>query len=64
MTFNGDRKVPDEWKKAIIIPLHKGKGNRDECNNYSGISLLSVPRKVHVRVLTERLMEVIEEMVS
>ena len=27
--MHGDRKVPDEWKKAIIVlPLHKGKGSK------------------------------------
>ena len=36
-------KVPEDWRKAIIVPLYKGKGNREECNNYRGISLLSVP---------------------
>ena len=26
--------VPDEWKKAIIVPLDKGKRSKDEFNNY------------------------------
>ena len=29
--FNGcwkDRRVPEEWKKACIVPLYKGKGDR------------------------------------
>ncbi len=38
--------VPDDWKKAIIAPLYKGKGSRSECGSYRGISLLSVPGKV------------------
>ncbi len=56
-------KVPDKWKKAVIVPLHKGKG-KDECNNYRGISLLSVPGKIYGRILTERLMQVTEKKVS
>ncbi len=44
--------VPDDWKKAIIVPLYKGKGSRSECGNYRGISLLSVPGKVYGRILT------------
>ncbi len=43
---------------------YKGKGGRSECSNYRGISLLSVPGKVYGRILTERLMEVTEGMVS
>ncbi len=27
--------VPDDWKKAIIVPLYKGKG-RGECSSYRG----------------------------
>ena len=56
-----DREVPDERRKAIIIVLHKGK---DKCNNYRGISLLSVPRKLYGRVLTGRLMKVNEGKLS
>ncbi len=56
--------VPDDWKKAIIVPLYKGKGSKSECSCYRGISLLSVPGKVYGRILTERLMEVTEGKVS
>ena len=58
------REVPDEWKKAFIVPLHKSKGSKDECNNYRGINLYNVPGKVYGRVLMERLMEVTEGKVS
>ena len=30
-----------DWRDAIIVPVHK-KGNRLECTNYRGISLMSV----------------------
>ncbi len=59
---NGE--VPDDWMKTIIVPLYKGKGSRSECGSYRGISLLSVPGKVYGRILTERLMEVMEGNVS
>ncbi len=68
MTWHGDSwrlgEVPDECKKAVIVPLHKGKGYKDECNNYRAISLLSVPGKVYGGILTERLMQVTEKKVS
>jgi hypothetical protein len=33
--------LPDQWKEPIIIiPVHK-KGDKTDCNNYRGISLLS-----------------------
>ncbi len=56
--------VPDDWKKAITVPLYKSKGSRGECSSYRGISLLSVPGKVYGRILTERLKEVTEGIVS
>ena len=36
--------VPADWQKALIIPIHK-KGNRTQCKNYCGISVLSIPGK-------------------
>ncbi len=56
--------MPDEWKKAVIVQLHKGKGNKDECNNNRCISLLSVPGKIYGRILTERSMQITEKIVS
>lgn len=34
--------VPKDWVSACIAPLYKGKGDKHECSNYTGISLLSV----------------------
>jgi hypothetical protein len=31
--------LPDQWKESIIVPVHK-KGDKTDCNNYCGISLL------------------------
>ena len=36
--------VPADWQKALIITIHK-KGNRTQCKNYCGISVLSIPGK-------------------
>ena len=39
--------VPEDWRSAVIISLYKGKGERAECKNYIGISLLSVVGKIY-----------------
>ena len=37
--------IPSEWLDHLIVPLHK-EGSQSECDNYHGIALLSIPRKV------------------
>ncbi len=54
----------EDWRKAIIVPLYKGKGKREECNNYRGISLLSVPGKICGRILNERMMKITDKSVG
>ena len=38
----------EDWMSAVIVPLYRAKGERTECNNYRGISLLSVVGKLYV----------------
>lgn len=46
--------IPREWKDATIKVLYK-KGDRSNCNNYRGISLLSHVGKVPIKIITNRL---------
>ncbi len=57
-------RVPEAWSKTIIVPLYKGKGKREECNNYSDISVLSVPGKIYGRILNERMMKITDKSVG
>ena len=43
--------VPMDWRGACIVPLYKGKGDKCECSNSTGLSLLSVVGKLYGRVL-------------
>ena len=45
---------PEEWAMGIIVPIFKG-GERDDLNNYRGITLLSTVGKFFVGILNERL---------
>ena len=40
-----------DWRGACIVPLYKGKGDKCECSNTRGISLLSVVGKLFGRVI-------------
>ena len=59
-----EERVPNDWMRAIIVPIYKGKGDRSECKNYRGISLLSIPGKVYGRILIERVRLLTEGMIG
>ena len=46
--------IPGDWKRQLLIPLHK-KGNHSMCDNYRGIALLSIPSKVFAKAILNRL---------
>ena len=52
--------VPDDWRKALVVPVHK-KGSKVQCKNYRGISLLSIPGKVYAKILDKRMRDITEE---
>nr|VZI00951.1 unnamed protein product [Spirometra erinaceieuropaei] len=47
--------VPQDFKDATIVHLYKRKGNRQVCDNHSGISLLNITGKIFARILLNRL---------
>ena len=55
--------LPDERKESIIVPIHK-KGDKTDCNNYRGISLLSTMYKVLSNILLSRLIPYAEEVIG
>jgi hypothetical protein len=47
-------KAPLDWKRALIVPLFKGKGSARDTANHRPISLLSIPGKVYALILLHR----------
>uniref|UniRef100_A0A1B0CKX3 Reverse transcriptase domain-containing protein n=2 Tax=Lutzomyia longipalpis TaxID=7200 RepID=A0A1B0CKX3_LUTLO len=56
-------KMPDDWNVAVIVPIYK-KGDRLDCANYRGISLLDTVYKVLSRIILNRLAPCAEELVG
>ena len=46
--------VPKDWKKAKLIPIYKGKGEKDETCNYRGISILPTFSKIIEKIVANR----------
>ena len=43
--------IPADWRKGIILPFWKRKGDALTCSNHRGITLLSIPGKTFARVV-------------
>ena len=54
-------RVPQQWKDASIVAIYKNKGDRADCGNSHGISLLSVGGKILARVMLNRLLTHVAE---
>ena len=45
--------MPEDWRSAVIVPPCKGKGKRNKCKNYGGISLLIVVGEIYAGILID-----------
>ncbi len=50
---------PDVWSNGVIIPLFK-KGNKEDVNNYRGITLVSCFSKIFTSILNRRISDFCE----
>ena len=50
----------EEWNELIIVPIYK-KGDKTDCSNYRGISLLPTTYKILSKILLSRLTPYAEE---
>ena len=53
-------KVPQDMKDSVIVTIYKNKGDRSDCNNHRGISLMSIVGKCFARVVLMRLQKIAE----
>ncbi|MCJ8738183.1 hypothetical protein PDJAM_G00032490 [Pangasius djambal] len=53
-------KMPEEWRRSVLVPIFKNKGDVQSCSNYRGIKLMSHKMKLWERVVEARLRKVVE----
>ena len=54
-----EEKIPDIWRKSILLPIYKNKGNIMNCRNYRGIELMCHSMKLRERVHDNRLRDIL-----
>ena len=54
---------PKSWKESFTIPIYKS-GDKNEPNNYRGISLINCLPKICNTILNNRLIKIIEDQLS
>ena len=53
-------KIPEDWKKANIVPIYKG-GNKEDPTNYRPVSLTSTIAKICEKIIKNKWVKHLEE---
>ncbi|KAK3507125.1 hypothetical protein QTP70_007820 [Hemibagrus guttatus] len=53
-------RMPEEWRRSVLVPIFKNKGDVQSCSNYREIKLMSHTMKLWERVVEARLRKVVE----
>ncbi|KAK3562420.1 hypothetical protein QTP86_033655 [Hemibagrus guttatus] len=46
-------RMPEEWRRSVLVPIFKNKGDVQSCSNYRGIKLMSHTMKTWRKRMTE-----------
>ena len=52
--------MPEEWRRSVLMPIYKNKGDAQWCGNYRGIKLISRTMKIWERIIEARLRDSVE----
>ena len=52
--------LPQDFKDALIVTVYKKKGDRSDCGNHRGISLLSIAGKILAKIILGRIQDISE----
>ncbi|XP_012943709.1 uncharacterized protein LOC101861615 [Aplysia californica] len=51
--------IPEDWSTGVIVKVPE-KGALRDCNNWRGITLLSVPSKIPAKIITNRMSDAVD----
>ena len=52
--------MPEEWRRSVLIPIYKNKGDAQCYGNYRGIKLISHTMKIWEKIIKARLRDRVE----
>jgi len=55
-----EEKSSEDWEEGLIIKIPK-KGDLTYCNNWRGVTLLSIPSKILTRIILNRIHNTVEQ---
>ena len=55
-----NEKIPKGWGEGIIIPIFK-EGDKEDCGNYRGITLMSLVAKLFGRIINKKILALVED---
>ena len=47
--------MPKEWRRSVLVPIYKNKGDIMECGSFRGIKLMSHTMKTWERIVDNRI---------
>ncbi|KAK3557836.1 hypothetical protein QTP86_003178 [Hemibagrus guttatus] len=53
-------RMPEEWRRSVLVPIFKNKGDVQSCSNYRGIKLMSHTMKLWERVVEASFRKLVE----
>src|SRR5215469_17038105 len=60
----GEGESAEGLARGLFVPVYKGRGNKNECGSYRGISMMSIVGKLYGRVVINRVNHITEGLVG